>query len=332
MKRLEVLHILGSAGYEGTSVAHVVRTLHVEVDPERYRLSACFLGEDGPLATEFEDAGIPCRVLGWREGARDPAGAFRFARQLAVHRFDIIHQHQGARSVNWLARRFSAGRVIVHLHGQTRRDLPSPSNTLIAASGWIANEVHDRDCKVIYPGIRPTEPAVHAASQRVVGMAARLVEGKGIHDLLQAMATVPGEIEIAGDGPLRTLSSRVAFRGWCRDIPDLMRHWAIAAMPSLNEGFGMTALEAMAAGVPVVGYRSGALPEVVADGETGVLVAPGDISALSEAISRLPDDPDLRRRMGLAGQARVRSTFDPARMAREISAVYEDQAALAGYL
>lgn len=75
-------------------------------------------------------------------------------------------------------------------------------------------------------------------------------------------------------------------------------------LPSLAEGYGMSVVEAMSFGLPVIASRISALPELVADGESGLLVPPDDEGALFEAMRRLMEDPDLRRRMGAAGRAR----------------------------
>jgi len=85
----------------------------------------------------------------------------------------------------------------------------------------------------------------------------------------------------------------------------------------------MTVLEAMAHGRAVVATPVGGTPEVVADGETGLLVPPRDPDALADALRRLLDDPDLRRRMGEAGRRRVAADFTAERMADRVLAVYE---------
>ena len=94
-------------------------------------------------------------------------------------------------------------------------------------------------------------------------------------------------------------------------------------MPSYYEAFGISVIEAMAFGLPVVATTAGGLPEVVDDGVTGILVPPGDSQALSDALMRLLRDPDLRRRMGRAGQERVRSEFTVDQIVPKTLAVYE---------
>ena len=99
----------------------------------------------------------------------------------------------------------------------------------------------------------------------------------------------------------------------------------VAVVPSLYEGFGFPAGEAMACGVPVVSSSAGALPEVVGpDGEAGLLVPPGDAVSMAAALKRLMGDEDLRRRMGMAARRRVETHFSWEQAARKTVAVYEE--------
>lgn len=98
---------------------------------------------------------------------------------------------------------------------------------------------------------------------------------------------------------------------------------AIGVAPSITpEAFGLVALEAMAAGAPVVASRAGGLPEVVLDGETGLLVTPGDASALRQALERLVSEPALRERLGAAGAVRARE-FTPQAVVPRVEQAYE---------
>ena len=105
------------------------------------------------------------------------------------------------------------------------------------------------------------------------------------------------------------LAREVRFLGYRNDIPELLGRSDIAVLTSLKEGIPRAALEAMAAGLPMVGTRVTGTREVVRDGETGFLVDVGDPSALADALARLIDDPALRARMGAAGCERVRQRF-----------------------
>jgi len=108
---------------------------------------------------------------------------------------------------------------------------------------------------------------------------------------------------------------------------ELVREYSaaqIAITPSVYEGFGLPAAEAMACEVPVIATRAGALPEVVEDGKSGILVPPQDPHALAKAIKRLLDDEPLRRRMGGEGRRRVTRYFSWEQTARQIIDVYEE--------
>jgi glycosyltransferase involved in cell wall biosynthesis/GT2 family glycosyltransferase len=96
----------------------------------------------------------------------------------------------------------------------------------------------------------------------------------------------------------------------------------IFVAPSLYESFGLVFVEAMMFAKPCVGARAGGVPEVVIDGQTGVLVAPGDASALADALTRLIVDPALRERLGAAGRARYLAEFTDARMAERLEGMF----------
>ncbi len=107
-----------------------------------------------------------------------------------------------------------------------------------------------------------------------------------------------------------------------------MKYYAasqVAVVPSLYEGFGFPAGEAMACGLPVISSSAGALPEVVGkDGEAGVLVPPADAEALAGALRRVMADEGLRRRMGAAARRRVETHFTWEQAAKRTVGVYEE--------
>jgi len=113
------------------------------------------------------------------------------------------------------------------------------------------------------------------------------------------------------------------FAGIRRDVPQLIAASDIFCMTSLWEGLGLVFLEAMAAGLPVVASRVSAVPEVVVDGETGLLAPVGEAPEYARRFVQLAQDPAERRRMGLAGRERVLSAFDLDRMVEQTLAVYE---------
>jgi len=105
------------------------------------------------------------------------------------------------------------------------------------------------------------------------------------------------------------LQDRFRFLGFRCDAPELLQAFDVVAAPSRVEPFGLASLEAMAAARPVVASRVGGIPEVVRDGQDGILVPARDSRALADGISRLLQDEPLRRAMGSAGQQRAEEVF-----------------------
>jgi glycosyltransferase involved in cell wall biosynthesis len=140
-------------------------------------------------------------------------------------------------------------------------------------------------------------------------------------------------LEIAGTGPQRedlerelgrlSLAGQVRFLGWQRDLRPVFRSWDIFAIPSLDEGLPIAALEAMAEGLPVVATSVGGLPELIDDGNTGYLVPPSDVAALTKSLRLLILDSELRQAMGAAGRKRALEHFSVDRMVAEIEAIYD---------
>jgi alpha-maltose-1-phosphate synthase len=168
----------------------------------------------------------------------------------------------------------------------------------------------------------------------------RISEQKGIFHLLEAVQRLPAGVQLvlcaaAPDTPEleRRLAAEVAGRPSVRwihamvprdDVVQLYSHAACFVCPSVYEPFGIINLEAMACGTPVVASAVGGIPEVVADGETGLLVPPGDPGILAAALGRLLADPGRGAKLGSAGRRRVEDRFSWERIAERTLAVYED--------
>jgi glycosyltransferase involved in cell wall biosynthesis len=196
----------------------------------------------------------------------------------------------------------------------------------------------DRDRLAATPEIacRVKQLALETPGPRMLFIG-RLVPYKGVEVLLRAMTRVTGSAWIVGDGPLREsleadcrrlgIADRVTFTGAVPDAEVVARLHAcdVFVLPSVThqETFGVVQIEAMACGKPVVStnVRSG-VPWVNRDGETGLVVEPGDAKALAMAIERLANDENLRRRMGEAGRARVGREFTLSGMAARTADLY----------
>jgi glycosyltransferase involved in cell wall biosynthesis len=178
---------------------------------------------------------------------------------------------------------------------------------VVCASSALAEDARRlgaRDVRVIPSGVEVPGEAGEEAEPPQVLFAGRLSREKGILELVDAARGLP--LLVAGDGPLR---ARVpGALGWVPhdELQGLYARAAVVACPSLREGFGVACAEAMAHGKPVVASAVGGLLDLVVDGETGVLVPPGDAGALRAALERLLADAELRRRLGAAGRERAR--------------------------
>jgi glycosyltransferase involved in cell wall biosynthesis len=171
----------------------------------------------------------------------------------------------------------------------------------------------------------------------------QLFPRKGIRFLLEAGAQLKPQfpdlkIVLAGDGFERPalaqlanelgIGADVTFLGWVpnADLPPYYRAAAVSVIPSLEEGFGIPAAEAMGCEVPVVASDAGGLPEVVENGVTGLVVPRGDSAALAGAIGSLLGDPERRRKMGQAGRERALRLFDWDRSAEQFEELYREVA------
>jgi glycosyltransferase involved in cell wall biosynthesis len=170
----------------------------------------------------------------------------------------------------------------------------------------------------------------------------RLVSLKGHAVLLEALArlTAAGldaRLTVIGDGPRRAalereaaargLADRVEWTGALGqdEVPARYAESDVFCLPSFAEGLPTVLMEAMLTELPVVSTRIAAVQELVEDGVSGLVVAPGRADALAAAIERLAADPALRRRMGRAGRAKVEAEFDAAISAAQLSAAFADQ-------
>ena len=174
-------------------------------------------------------------------------------------------------------------------------------------------------------------------TDRVMIVVGTLKEQKGHRYLVQAAAPLIAQkdnlhILFAGDGPLRDslqqqvqqlgLENNIHFLGNRKDIPDLLAASDYFVLPSLWEGLPMALIEAMASGIPVLATCVSGSQQVVASGETGVLVPPGDVDQLRQAMSEMIANPEHAKQMGQAGSAHVEALFGAGKQADEHLALY----------
>jgi glycosyltransferase involved in cell wall biosynthesis len=182
-------------------------------------------------------------------------------------------------------------------------------------------------------GILVDEVTVAAAQVALFGQDKRNLHGVAVAVLIDAMPAVcravpDAQLIIGGRGPIKReltaqveelgLTGSVTLAGYIDDARKaaLYEEARAAVFPSLYEPFGIVALEAMAAGTPVIVSDVGGLTEIVADGATGLKVAPGDAPALADAIIRILQDPALGKRLGAAAIQEIEARYTWDRVAR----------------
>jgi len=244
-----------------------------------------------------------------------PAFLWNFRRAAARHRADLVHAH-------WLAAGVVAATLgvpfVVQVWGsdvELARGLPwlarpilRRGRLVIAASEFLARQARALgapDVRVVPTGVAIPDAIGGPDEPPHVLYVGRLSPEKGIEEFLRATEGLPRVI--VGGGPISVPESVGAVAP--SDVGAYYDRAAVVCVPSRREGYGMVAREAMAHGRPVVASAVGGLRDLVVDGETGLLVPPGDVAALRAALERLLGDPKLRRRLGDAARSRARETF-----------------------
>jgi glycosyltransferase involved in cell wall biosynthesis len=312
---------------------------------------------DGELFRQPLDSSvrkIPLRV----RNDLDLRGIPALRRLIRQQRYDIVHLHtKRAHALSlWLPRGSRTPKYIV-----TRRmDYPEARNCytkylynrrvdgVIAISQSIVDRLSEagvnRDSiRLIPSGIDPEPFRLATSHERrpniptTVGVVAVLEERKGHRFLLDAARVLKDrgrtiKYLLAGDGSHKAhlqqrvqklgLQKEVSFLGFVKDVPNFLSSIDVLVLPSLYEGLGVAALEAMAAAKPVVGTRVGGLAESIVDGETGFLVPPRDDRALAEAIEKLIDDPLMAHAMGQKAAERVLKNFTIEQTVRQNEQYY----------
>ncbi|RCK79354.1 MAG: Glycosyltransferase [Candidatus Ozemobacter sibiricus] len=305
---------------------------------------------DGPLGEALRAAGAEVRVLG--EICLDLAGAWRLRRLVADWHPEVIHSHLGKASFwarLLRGRRAADGpALITTVHGfeadgfhRLERRMACRSDHLIFPSRFLA-EWYQRALRplpahrwsVIPPGAALlASPPVRAPATTerpaapIIGALARLHPVKGIDTLLEAAgrlrtAGVEFRLVIGGEGRERAALQALAARldladrtTWCGSIADrvgFLESLDLLVAPSRQEAFGISICEAMERGVPVVATAVGGIPEIIRDGQDGLLVPSDEPERLAAALRELATRPDRRRQLGEAGRQRILSEFSRA--------------------
>lgn len=281
----------------------------------------------------------------------DPLLAVRLGRALSSVRPDVVHSHLvhadvygalAAGRVPLVSTKHNDDRFRVGPFRHVERLLGRRAARIIAITEalrrFTVEQVGLPAAKVttIHYGL-DEPPAAWATTELevpdgpLVAAVARLVPQKGIDVAVRAMAGLDATLVVLGEGAerprleglARELDVRLLLPGRVGDVASVLRRADVLAHPARWEGFGLALLEAMLCSLPVVATRVSSIPEIVADGETGLLVPPDDPAALHAALDRLLGDELLRARFGDAGRERARTEFSVALMARRTLDVYK---------
>ena len=357
---LRILHVLQAATIGGAQ-RRIWETSRL-IPPERASVEVALLTARGRLSAELEAMGLRCHVLDIRGAADVPRAAVRLVAIMRRGRFDVVHTHLLHSSAAGLAAALLAGvPVRVMTRGQVHvartgsfldRSLSRLSNALAQRIFTVGADV--RDAIVREEGVPPKRVEVipngvdvaylrSLAGERashdgfVMGTVARLHPQKGYDiaiDAVKALADagVAVRYEIVGEGPLRGRLEEQAARLGVADRVDLVGFvrnpfprelgWDLYLHPSNDEGLSNAILEAMALGRPIVATDVTGAREQIVDGESGLIVPPGDPGAMARAVRRLRDDPSLAARFGDAAVERVERLFDLRRSAERYMEAY----------
>lgn len=349
LRVLEVIPTLRRAGAE-----RMVVSLARRLDRARFDVAIAALYDRTP--GDFEDElDVPVRRLGKRRGL-DLRMIPRLRRVFRDFQPDVIHTHSYVLRYVLPAAWLGGCAAIVHtVHNVATRESDRVGRLIhrwafrrrvaaVAVAAEVARSfraLYGCDAAATIPnGIDVGachRPEAREAWRRANGFspedtlivsAARLEPQKNPLGLIDAFARVErGRLLMAGDGSLleaaRTRAAgRVHFLGVRNDMPELLSAADVFALASDWEGNPLSVMEAMAAGLPVAATAVGGVPELVVDGETGLLVPPGDAAALGAALSKLVSDASLRARMAQAARSRAQR-FDARVMAAAYAELFE---------
>jgi len=353
-----VLHAQKVAGISG-SEAHLLQLLP-DLRARGWDVRFLMLHEDEPgawdFAGELRERGVPFDDIRLRADV-DPIAFGEVVAHLARVRPRILHTHlvhadvygQLAGSLVRVPLRLSTKHGFNEFRegrwfGLADRSVGSLAHVHIAISQGLAQYLaetegfDEADFEIVHYGISSGNDAgPYTGSEPRLACVGRLIPIKGhlvlLRALAQARARVPGvKLDVAGRGPLEPalkayarelgLEDAVRFLGFVSPVERAFEDAAIVVVPSLGEGFGMVALEAMERSRPVIASAVGGLPEIVADGETGLVVPSGDAEALAEAMVSLTSDLGRAAAMGVAGRERALAEFTPEQCAEKIENLY----------
>lgn len=303
----------------GSEIAAAARQRWLRVEEFRYRGEGDILAL-GKMAWRFSRPDVEVVHLHSRRGADTLGGVAAAAIRAPV----VLTRRVDNRELDWLVgAKYRLYRRVVAISDAVRdaltdqgvpRDKISLVHSAVDATKWLTpRTAAERDEEF---ALEPGAPAG--------AMVAQFVPRKGHWVLVHTLSILKGRgvrpsIVLFGRGPMRAnvaalaeaagVADQIRFAGFRDDLHEWLGSFDFSVHPALQEGLGVAALQAGAAGVPVVGGKAGGIPEVIEDGRTGILCPPGDAGAVADAIARLLHDPDAAQAMGKRARERIESHF-----------------------
>jgi glycosyltransferase involved in cell wall biosynthesis len=337
----------------------LIVNLAKEIDRNKFEISVCLLEpfRDTFFERELKRIGIPLFSLN-SKNIPNPIIFFRLLKLLNNLRPHIVHTHLKAVRYSFLPRVLAGIPVHIHtMHALAKIDTKKTKdrfvNRLIFRYGNVkvvsvsrevarsVKAVYGVDSEVIYNGVEIEEFSNNLKREsdfvNILNIASFKRE-KNISLLIDAFSGAIAQekkikLILVGDGAQKNLLEQqiqkkgirewVTLLGWRSDIPEILANCDIFLLTSDSEGFPMVLVEAMASGKPVTATSVGGVPEIVENGVTGFLVAPGDSHALSEAILKLARDDKLREGMGKRGREKAEKEFNMRTVALKYERLYE---------
>jgi glycosyltransferase involved in cell wall biosynthesis len=257
-------------------------------------------------------------VLAWAAQRRCSAKGVPYL--VTTHGTDLLTAEADARFVAPTLAALSKAELVTVVSDHTRRRLlqvfgPTiPDSRIATIPGAV-----DPDRFSVTGPVHLAASRLRRLDAKVVLFCGRLSRLKGCEHLVDAARDIDAEVFVLGDGPERAAlmrragdNDRVHFVGYVREplLQQFYRRADVQVVPSVvDEAFGLVCVEAMASGTPVVATAVGGIPEIVADGDCGLLVEPGSAAAIAGAVNHLLDRPMLRRRMGQRARRLVEERF-----------------------
>lgn len=358
--KINVVHLVEDLKVGGLEM--VVSTIACNFNSDIFDVRVWCLAREGKIFDELKKRGCNIENLGMKSH-RNPFFYLKFYKKLKESKIDIIHMHgYSAATVGRIAAVMAKVKVkVTHVHTTwahyakkrifIEKILSVFTDAIICCSNAVIKSLGDdvkisrKKLKLIYNGIdierfESNESKNGNKDFFSIGCVASLSPHKGHKYLIEAAKDVIGKktqvkFIIVGDGKLRKdledytkelgIDNYFEFKGIIGDVAEVIKKLDLFILPSCKrEGLGIALIEAMAAGVPVIGTNIGGIPEVIKDRENGFLVEPGSSKALADVINYALENQDKVRAVGKNGYQSVKGKFSQKTMIDNIENLYQE--------